>query len=101
MANEHEALIEQYRKYQEEVSEYEKKLYAYETQIESYTEDIVKQIKELKSLGVNLDVLKKYADENGDIALTNPAIVRNMIDDVYTLYRETVSEGLSLLENRK
>ena len=100
MANEHDVLVEQYQKYKDEVAEYEKKMYAYTTQIEKCAADVINQIKELKALGVNLDIIKKYAGEDGSIDLTDSTVVRGMIDDVYSLYKETVSEGLALLENR-
>jgi len=100
MANEHDELIRKYQEYKDEVAEYEKKLYAYTTQIESYAKEVIAQISELKKAGVSLDVLKKYAKEDGNIDLTDIGVVRGMIEDLYALYSETVSEGLQMLENR-
>ena len=101
MSTEQDRLIEEYQKYKDEVAEYEKKLFHYESEVERYASDVIRQVGELKELGINLDVIKKYAKEDGSIDLTNQDIVRGMISDIYEIYRNTVSEGLQILEDRK
>lgn len=100
MTDEHQLLISEYEKYKEELSDYDKKMYFYNSKIEEYAETIIKQITELSQMGVSMDVIKKYADANGNIDLTNIDNVKGMINDIYDIYNKTVSEGLKLLENR-
>ena len=100
MDNEHEELIRKYQQYKDEVAEYEKKLYAYNSQIELYAKEVITQIAELKKAGINLDTIKKYADADGNIDLTDKGIVKGMINDLYEIYQQTVNEGLKILEDR-
>ena len=100
MAGEHDTLVQQYQAYKDEVADYDKKMYAYTTQIEKYAEDVIAQISELRSAGVDLSVLKKYAKEDGTIDLTDAGVVKGMIEDLYALYKDTVAEGMKLLAER-
>lgn len=100
MASEHEELIRKYQEYKNEVAEYDKMLYAYNTQIDAYAKDIISQISELKNSGVDLNIIKKYAKEDGTIDLTDIGVVKGMISDLYQVYSDCVSEGLNLLDNR-
>lgn len=94
---EHDALVEKYNNYKKELSEYEKEMYLYESKIEEYGKQIVSQIDELRKLNINVDFINKFTDENGELDLTNVTMLRELIDEVYKRYKESINVGLKLL----
>ena len=96
MAVEHEALVQEYQKYKNELAEYEKQKYFYENKVSEYAEEISKQIKLLLSMGVEIPTLKNVSD----VDLTDENIVRSILNDVYEVYNEKVNKGLELLKSR-
>lgn len=100
MLNEHEALIEEYQKYKDEVAEHEKKLYLYNSKIDEYGRDVLKYLSELKSRGVDVSTITSLAEDDGTIDLTNREKVKQMIDAVYSIYQSTIQDGLKVLKDR-
>lgn len=101
MANEHDVLIQKYQSYKDELIEYEKEKFLYETKISEYGEQIVAQISQLRNLGIEIKSLNEIVDEEGNIDLTNESNLRKIIDEVYQIYRDNISVGLKILEDRE
>lgn len=100
MASEHDVLISEYQKYKNELSEYEKELYLYESRIEEYGKSIVEQISKLQGMGVQIDSLTRLVNEDGEIDLSDEEVIRELINDVYSIYKENIDKGLEILNSR-
>ena len=94
---EHDVLIEQYQKYKDELAAYEKELYLYESKIKEYGKQVLSQIEELNNLGIDISFIEDFTDEDGQLDLTDSAKIRQLIDIVYSKYKDAIKAGLDLL----
>lgn len=83
----HNELIAEYERYKSELAEFEKEDYAYKMKISEYGNKVVKQIVSLRELGVEMPFLKEITDDDGNIDLSNENVVRSIIDEVYSVYK--------------